>query len=385
MEIVKSPYVTQFNKMAAEILEGYAEAVSNFHYLGILREPFEKVHESIMKEIPDQIQNILWLLRVIWLNSPYYNSRERLNGLFRRISNLLILKCIDEIDVEMVFDGHSLASEVVLNECLTTLLFWKKKYMEAQRMHRYVTGSALPSFVEFRISTVLTLLHLTPFNSNYFNSMNSYASWLLEYDKIFAHVDAFVQRIRDLLELCLCQRLYGRRLEGKQEDLPLYPGTKAPDITRVLREVTRMFDKQLDTLHNYSNLVLDVRNASWHEQMNVFRTAVKDMEMMIQNILMSALDSASNLEQGVMLLECFYTFYQRDLIIRAYDKLTVKLYKIFDNDMIQVKDLYAKNILPLPLVYPQLSGRGAWALYMKQRLDENYECLRKAWVSGSSH
>ena len=346
MEIVKSPYVAQFNKMAAEIMEGYAEAVSNFYWLCILQEPFEKIIESTMKEIPAQIQNILWLIRVIWLNAPYYSNRERLNGLMRRISNLFLLQCMDEIDVEAVFAGHSVACEVVLNECLTTLLFWKQKYMEAQKMH----------------------------------SMNSYTSWLLEYDKIFAHVDAFVQRIRDLLELCQCQRLYGRRFEGKQEELPLYPGTKAPEITSVMREVTRMFDKQLDILHNYSDLVLDVRDASWHEQMNVFKTAVKDMEMMVQNILITALDSASNLEQGVLLLESFYAFYQRPLIIRAYDKLTVKLYNIFDNEIINVKSLFSKDILPLPLVYPQMAGRGAWALFMKQRLDENYKILQSAWV-----
>lgn len=57
-----------------------------------------------------------------------------------------------------------------------------------------------------------------------YHSMTSNVAWLLEYDKIFSHVDAFSQRLKDLLEICTCQKLFARRFEGNQEDLPEYPG-----------------------------------------------------------------------------------------------------------------------------------------------------------------
>ena len=90
MEIIKSPYVIQFNKVAGEILEGSAEAISNLHYLNILVQPCQKLHESTVKEIPEQIQNLLWLIRVIWLNSPYYNTVFK----FYTLKSILITKLI---------------------------------------------------------------------------------------------------------------------------------------------------------------------------------------------------------------------------------------------------------------------------------------------------
>ena len=298
-----------------------------------------------MSEIPDQIQNILWLIRVVWLNGPYYNTRERLNGLLRKVSNEIISHCIREIDVDRVFNGYIDSSETLITTCLNCVKFWKEKYFEAQKMH----------------------------------NMHSHLPWLLEYDRIFSHVAAFAHRLRDLLEICVCQRLYARRVEGYQEPLPLYPGTKATDITRVMKEIQRMLDRQLRTLFSVRQLILDVKGTSWHEYMTGFRTAVKDMEMMIENVLFASFESVTNLDQGIQILETFYIYYQRDIITRAFDKLIMKLYKILEDEVIAVRTLYSKNILPLPLTYPQYAGRGAWAMYMKRRLEMQLDLLTEAW------
>ena len=154
---------------------------------------------------------------------------------------------------------------------------------------------------------------------------------------IFAHIDAFTQRLRDLLEICVCQKLFARRIEGDQEELPLYPGeylfcsasslmnawsrnfvafatfsgVKAPEITRVMEEVEKLFDGQLHKLHEYSHIVLDVKNAEWHEHMGAFRALAKDLEILVQNALFNAFEFISNIEQGTfkyskMLPNCQY-------------------------------------------------------------------------------
>ena len=137
-------------------------------------------------------------------------------------------------------------------------------------------------------------------------------------------IDAFIQRLRDLLEICICQKLFARRVEGFQEELPLYPGNlntirhndkflrwfyirhillykgvKAPDITRGMMEIQRIFDKELDKLYEHSDLILDVQNPEWHDVVMEFHAVVKHLEIMVQDILFNAFESISNIEQGI--------------------------------------------------------------------------------------
>lgn len=202
MTIIKSPFVEHYEVVTEDVLKAYNESISNLHYLSILIEPFKKLHKSSVDEIADQMRNILWLVRVIWLNSPHYNTRDKLNGLLRKVGSEIIGRCSIEINIDRLFTGHVLSTEAVINKCNECLSLWKTKYLECQKMH----------------------------------NMNSHLAWLLEYDKIMSHVEVFQHRLHDLLEICTCQKLYGRRFEGNQEPLPLYPGYRLLTYTLELSD-----------------------------------------------------------------------------------------------------------------------------------------------------
>ncbi|CAL8125661.1 unnamed protein product [Orchesella dallaii] len=345
MTIMKSPFVANFNQATSEILQAYGEAVSNLYYLEILTDPCTMLHESTVAEIPGQIQNLLWLVRVIWLHSPYYNTRERLNNLFRKISNEIVSHCIKEIDIDLVFNGYIDTSEAGIKRCMDCVTLWKDKYFEAQKMHH----------------------------------MNSNTTWLLEYEQIFALVDGFLKRLKDLQEICTCQRLYARRVEGYQEPLPLYPGLKGPEMFRIMKEIQRIMDRQLRDLYGSHGQIFDVKSTAWNDAMTNFRGSIRDIEMMIQNVLFTTFDTVTTLSQGIQILETFYVYYARDIIRRTYDQLIMKLYKILEDDTAIVRNLYQSNVLPLPLAYPQYSGRAAWSNFMYARLNNQLEMLEKAW------
>lgn len=345
MTIIKSPFVANFNAATSEILQAYGEANSNLHYLETLTDPCEMLRDSNVAKIPEQIQNLLWLVRVIWLNSPFYNTRERLNSLLRKISNEIVRHCINEIDVDLVFNGYIDTSEASIITCMDCVKLWKKKYFEAEKMHH----------------------------------MNSHLTWLLEYDHIFAFADVFLKRLADLQEICMCQRLYARRVEGFQEPLPLYPGLKGPEISRIMKEIMRMMDRQLRELYSAQGRIFDVKSTSWNDAMNTFKSGIREIETLIQNVLNNTFDGVSTLDQGIQLLETFYVYYGRDIIRRTYDQLIMKLYKVVEDDTALVKNLYMSKMLPLPLQYPQYSGRAAWSMFLYNRMHYQQQMLEKAW------
>jgi hypothetical protein len=55
--------------------EGMQEAKSNIEFLQILEEPCEKLETLLPVNIPDIIPILLQNIRVMWVNSPYFNTR----------------------------------------------------------------------------------------------------------------------------------------------------------------------------------------------------------------------------------------------------------------------------------------------------------------------
>jgi dynein heavy chain len=54
------------------------EAKSNIEFLQILKDPCEKLDKTISPaDIPEIIPTLLQNVRVIWINSPYFNKRYK--------------------------------------------------------------------------------------------------------------------------------------------------------------------------------------------------------------------------------------------------------------------------------------------------------------------
>lgn len=61
-------------------------AASNLRFLSLLKDPCTELASADPKKIPDLLPNLFTVIRVIWVNSDHYNSRELLTGLFRKVS-----------------------------------------------------------------------------------------------------------------------------------------------------------------------------------------------------------------------------------------------------------------------------------------------------------
>ena len=101
------------------------------------------------------------------MNSEHYKSRERLNALLRKISSDIIKRCSTKISLDDIFDGIVERSREALKEGIGCCLSWREAYDRISKMH-----DAL-----------------------------SQEGWVLDESSIFAQVDAFVQRCKDLLEV----------------------------------------------------------------------------------------------------------------------------------------------------------------------------------------
>lgn len=61
------------------------QAQSNLQFLSILKKPCEEFAHLQPNQAASKLQHIVSLIRVIWVNSSYYNTDEKIIGLFCKV------------------------------------------------------------------------------------------------------------------------------------------------------------------------------------------------------------------------------------------------------------------------------------------------------------
>jgi dynein heavy chain len=137
LKIVNSSYLEQFLKLSVSIMDGFKQSEDNLKFLSVLVEPCKELTVSELKYIPKTIPKLLNCIRVIWSQSKYYNTKEKITGLLRKLSNEIIRKCSDSISLKEIFHGDALGSLVMLRE--SNFLYLKKVYIAGKNGKKFIT------------------------------------------------------------------------------------------------------------------------------------------------------------------------------------------------------------------------------------------------------
>lgn len=336
LELAKSSYLEPFLKLSHLIQVGTTEAVDNLRFLEKLQEPCERLAAAEPKQIPQLLPIILNYSRLIWSTSRFYNTPDKLTGLLRKVSSEVITRCCERISLDEIFGGDVLASMVTLHESIAAGEAWRKAYRQ----------------------TLLAMARAAAEGSGT-------AVWEFDESSIFAQIDAFVQRCRDLLEVCEGQIQFARKAAGgAQTPLPGFGGARAVEVTKSLADIQGTFEKLIAVLRSLDYSVLDVKATRWHDDHNAFKNGMKDLEVMMINVVNTAFDGISTVLAGVELLEAFSSIATREAIKRAVERKTSELYGLFLAEINLVKRDFDANKKNPPLMsreHPQYAGSAMWA------------------------
>jgi dynein heavy chain, axonemal len=113
---------------------------------------------------------------------------------------------------------------------------------------------------------------------------------------------------------------FARWEEAVKTELPIFGGQRGPTINRMLTEIENAFDKSLHELCSVQNTILNVKATTWHEDYNRFRSSIKDLEVMMTNVITYAFDAVRTVEQGVEVLDVFTHLNAREVGRRALQR-----------------------------------------------------------------
>ena len=145
LQHAKSSYLKLFNDLANQIIEGSVEAKDNLMFLQCLSEPCGKLAQSKPKDISEHIPQILKflnisLVRMISTLSQHFNTPKPITDLLSKISNEIILRCCEHIDLKEIFARNIEVPIKVLQESIKSGDGWKHIYRENVRRMRITLG-----------------------------------------------------------------------------------------------------------------------------------------------------------------------------------------------------------------------------------------------------
>ena len=144
-------------------------------------------------------------------------------------------------------------------------------------------------------------------------------------DTIFAENEAFIQRCKDLKEICEGQ------LQFALAKMPIFGGTKGKEWTVSLLDLQKMFEKHLDGIKKLDYDILDVKITHWHEDYGqIFKEEVKQIEIIYTTIIALTFKHVSTIEDAVEMLENFYLLARRPAVMEYVQKKAAEqVYKLF--------------------------------------------------------
>lgn len=116
------------------------------------------------------------------------------------------------------------------------------------------------------------------------------------------------------------------------------------------------------------DVILNVQITDWYDEILAFRTNMKSIEIVVENVVNSVFDQIPNMEEAVESLAAFYNFTKRETLKPLFERKTLFVYRMFKQEIQDCKQDFIKDGDERPSYMPEYSGRATMALLKKNRL-----------------
>ncbi|KAL2735253.1 dynein axonemal heavy chain 2 [Vespula squamosa] len=196
------------------------------------------------------------------------------------------------------------------------------------------------------------------------HNMFTECPWDLDIDNIFHHIDIFIERCQDMIVICKAMIDFARMDETNNILRPKFAGTKGEEHSRACKKIERLFLESLQKVEVNSHKIFDVLNISWQNIILTFRNEVKELEIIIKNLIETVFVDMNNVQEGIENLYGFYNYMNREQLQELFNNKTMEVWKMFNNDIQFTKQSILSDRQRYSTMMPYYSGK---ALSLQQK------------------
>lgn len=336
-------FIVKFKTLRDELNTEIQRSKSNARYLKLLVEPCMELEASeYPKDVPPKLPKIIYLIRVISLNSDYYKNKKNTERLFSYLSNEIINYCKSKVDIPKILSGQPRFGIKICDMSIDCCLAYKQIF---KRLLEHLQTE------DFR------------------------TTWVFDDSKIFNQVDIFIQRLYDIMEICETIIVFGRCDETVTIPALTFGCYNAKEFTMTCRDMEKKFDNGLKAIKASSYMMLNVHDKDWYQAMSTFKKLIRSLEEVVQNLLVNVFININNVEEALDVLTTMHNFSKRKSLQGEYIHKVEEMWTMFELEVLSAN----KDITRLDKEYmggclPQFSGK-SMILHIKMKKCERLKDL----------
>ena len=321
----------RWKQIDVSITESANEAKDNVKYLYTLERFIDPLYTGSAEMITDTLPALMNSIKMIHTIARYYNTNERMEALFCKITDQMIANCKMQImGQEDSLDALWESDPQELGRKLEACLKLNEAYQEQYRLTKLK-------------------LEQTPKGKQFsFNEM-----------AIFGKFDLFCRRVIKLVDLFSTIDQFNSLAENRKE---------LDDMDHIIE----LFRKIVNDFRKNRHALLDYNNNKFDRDYVEFNVKITDLEASLQAFINQSFDSISNIEHSLQLLKKFQSILQRESLKSDLDSKLNNIFQRYGQELELVQQLYEKekHDPPIPRNLPPVAGNITWSRHLLKRIEE---------------
>lgn len=296
-------------------------AQSNIRYLKLLIEPCDElssVHSPA--DIPMKLPRIINTIRFIWLNSDCYNTADLITKLFRYVGNHIIRFCCRKINVSAIFSGDTTNQIILANMSIDCCLYYKVMYEKISKM-------------------------------------DENKDWVLNYSLIFNHIETFMNRLHDFVEICEGIIIFSRNSTTENHPKLQFGGDRGTEFEKTCQRIELTFEKGIEKIKRNSHYILNIIEKTWPEIMREFREMASNLEEILDNLMINVFTRVENVEDGIYALACLQRYSTRNKLHKSFNRKVLSVWNLFGDELAMTNDQVVEDGIEHLSYLPTVAGQ----------------------------
>ncbi|XP_032831905.2 dynein axonemal heavy chain 9 isoform X1 [Petromyzon marinus] len=354
LERTQSTYFPAFKAMIQDVVTALEEARNINSNLKPLKRTMEDVEGAELNEAGPLLAPLMRVVALVWRNSRFYRTPERIVVLLREICNLLIQQARLFINAEEVLKGEAEENLARVREALSILRLFRSVYEEER--------AALPS------------LRKGIDDDGGDDGGGGDDGWDFPPNTVFSRLDRFAERVTDVEEL-LVTAVDMFKLEKIE-----IGGLRGRVLSQRVCDIHQQFQELFGQFAEKTYDCLDVTNEEFEKDVRNFKIQVDDSDRQLGAIFCQAFADALSVEHAFKLMDMFGSLLERPLIADDANVHLPRLVTMFDQDLDSAKVIYNRHIAtekdlgrpPVSKNMPYVAGGLRWAQLLEGRIEVPY-------------
>lgn len=261
-----------------------------------------------LRDLPRTIPEIICMIKFVSKHCDFYKTTPMTERLFGLLCNVIIAFCDANVDVSEILAGQPRfgikMTDMSIDCCVAFKLIYRRVFAKLQ-------------------------------------DEEPLESWEKVNEKHFLDkIDAFIQRLQDILDICEAMIVFGRRDESVKLPKLKFGCSNAKEFMATCVEIEKRFDDGLNAVRGASQIALDISSGGWYEKMSAFKNLLKSLDGNVQSLLENLFNSIDNVEEALDVLTTLHNFTLRKSLQVAYNRKVEEMWKMFEKDVMALsKDI----------------------------------------------